>query len=201
MSAFATLDALRESLVTGRAPVDPAYAEKQIHALPEAPVVDRGQFIRGRCRGQTVLDVGASGPLHAAIVNASAKCYGLDKHGADGVEAVDLDDVTATFPVYPDVTLVVCGEVLEHLANPGWFLRRLKAGYRCPLLVTVPNAFNAINQRAIRQGHENVNREHVAWHSPRTIRTLLERYGYQIAEFAWYKGQPGTAEGLIVVTE
>jgi hypothetical protein len=31
------------------------------------------------------------------------------------------------------------------------------------------------------------------------LRTLLERYGYTIAEFAWYNGQPYTAEGLIVV--
>ena len=31
-------------------------------------------------------------------------------------------------PVYEDVQIVVCGEVMEHLCNPGMFLDELKAG-------------------------------------------------------------------------
>jgi hypothetical protein len=50
-------------------------------------------------------------------------------------------------------------------------------------------------------GTENVNVDHVAWYSWRTLKTLLDRYGYPIREFYWYKGRPRFAEGIIVVTE
>lgn len=200
MSA-ATVDALRTELMTGRPPMPEAYRQKQIHEVPTAEVKDRKVFVLERVAGKTVLELGASGPLHDAIAAAAARCYGLDKQPAPGVEAIDLDDVAAEVPAYAGVELVVAGEVLEHLSNPGWLLDRLRRTYGCPLLVTVPNAFSQIGLGWLNKGIENVNREHVAYYSYRTVRTLLERHGFTIAEFYWYHGHPKFSEGLIVVTE
>lgn len=186
----------------------PEYVAKQLHKLPEASVVSRERFLLERCQGKTVLDVGASGPMHAAIVQVAARCYGIDRPseatvssnvlGHGDVIGVDLDDCGAEVPVL-DVDLVVCGEVLEHLSNPGQFLDKLRKGYACPLLVTAPNAYTEGGRRAVLRGYENCNVDHVAWHSPQTLRTLLTRAGWEPTEWYWYNGTPGFAEGIIVV--
>lgn len=194
----ATLDHLRDTLCGP----DEAYRKKQLHPVPDAPVVDRAAFILGRCKGKVVLDVGASGPMHEAIVRVAAKCYGIDREHRSDVLAVDLDDYRSELPQLPDVQLVVCGEVVEHLGNPAQFLQRLRTAHNCPVIITVPNAFGDGGRKSLERGVENCNLDHVAWYSHRTIKTLLERAGYGITEFCWYgsKGQrPKFSEGMIVV--
>jgi hypothetical protein len=197
--ASATIDALRESL---HARYTPEYAAKQIHPVPHVPVVDRVKFLVDSADGKVILHLGASGPLHQALLKASPKVYGLDKVGGPGVVACDFDDFHTAIPVYPDVNLIIAGEILEHLSNPGWLLARLRRAYPSTrLVVTVPNAFTAAGAASIRQGIENVNIDHVAWYSYTTLTTLLKREGWIPEAFAWYHGAPFTAEGLIVVTE
>lgn len=201
--SFLTIDALRESLAHPIGKVrTPEYIAKMMHPVPESTVVDRAAFIIERCKGQRVLEFGASGWLHDKIRQIAAAYLGVDRQDASGVVGFDLDDVEqdALPDVNPFPTIVVCGEVLEHLTNPGWFLQRLRAQYLVPVLITVPNAFSSAAAKHIKDdGNENVNVDHVAWYSYRTLRTLLERYGYVIEEFYWYQGQPFTAEGMIVV--
>lgn len=189
----AALLALRDS------PVSPAYAAKQLHPLPEMALVDRTGFLVDVCRGEVVLDIGASGALHEQLVAVAARVYGIDREDGPGVVGVDLDDYHAALPRHPDVTRIVCGEVLEHLSNPGWLLTRLRAAYTCPLFVTVPNAWGP--QPLLQQGVENVNRDHVCWFSPHTLTVLLERAGYAVRSLAWYNGTPPTCEGLIAIAE
>jgi 2-polyprenyl-3-methyl-5-hydroxy-6-metoxy-1,4-benzoquinol methylase len=177
------------------------YDRKQLHAIPDAKVVIRNDLIISRCRDKTVLDIGASGQLHEEIVAVAKKCYGLDKNPSEGVAAIDLDDYHAQIPRYNDVEVVVAGEVVEHLSNPGWFLKRLREAYRCQTIITVPNAFTDVGRKHLNNNRENVNDDHVAWYSHKTIKTLLERHGYAIKELYWYGGRPIFAEGLIVVTE
>jgi 2-polyprenyl-3-methyl-5-hydroxy-6-metoxy-1,4-benzoquinol methylase len=200
--SYTTIDALRESLArpTPKAH-SPEYVKKMLHAVPDAPVVDRTAFILERVKGKVVLDIGASGKLHEAIKQSAFIVKGIDKsRDDDECVAFDLDDVRYhVLPQWDNIECVVCGEVLEHLGNPGFFLARLRKLYRVPTIFSVPNAFTATGRKHLENGVENVNQDHVAWYSYKTLRTLLERYGYTIAEFAWYNGQPYTAEGLIVV--
>jgi 2-polyprenyl-3-methyl-5-hydroxy-6-metoxy-1,4-benzoquinol methylase len=198
---YASIDDLRSHLRETTTPASPEYAAKMLHAVPDAEVVDRAKFILERCKGQVVLDVGASGPMHEAIAKVAGKVYGIDRQDGDGIVGIDLDDYHAQLPVFADVTRIVCGEVLEHLSNPGWFLKRLRAAYRCETIITVPNAFAEAGRGQLKRGTEVVNRDHVAWYSYKTLSVLLERHGYTVKEFYWYHGQPYTAEGLIVVTE
>ena len=51
----------------------------------------------------------------------------------------------------------------------------------------------------MQKGVENVNIAHTMWFSWRTLKTLVERYNYDIKEWAWYHGDPLFAEGLVFV--
>lgn len=203
--SFATIDDLRSQL--GGSPQrehSAAYIAKMMHPLPASRTVDREAFIVKHCEGKRVLDVGASGRLADRIRQVASLHVGLDRTStSDDVVACDLDDVTReTLPVCGPFDLVVCGEVLEHLSNPGWFLTRLKR--QCPdvpVIITVPNAFSAVAARWALKGTENVNSDHVAWYSPTTIGTLLLRVGYKSGALYYYNGDGPTAEGLIVCTE
>lgn len=202
---FATIDALRESLAHPTTKVrSPEYAAKMLHPVPKATVTDRLQFILERCRGKRVLELGASGPAHVAIAKVAGELVAIDREDGDGVVGFDLDDVRHLWlPIRPGAfapDVIVCGEVLEHLGNPGYLLTRLRKQFaRVPVIVTVPNAYSAAGAHHMAQGVENVNRDHVAWYSYTTLTTLLARAGYAIETFHWYGGDPNDAEGLIVV--
>jgi 2-polyprenyl-3-methyl-5-hydroxy-6-metoxy-1,4-benzoquinol methylase len=183
-----------------------AYGEKQLHRIPKTDSVDRVKFVLQRCKSKVVLDVGhASGELHSKITAVAKQVFGLDKerNGSAHSVTMDLDDFAIPalpFPRELGIELVVCGEVIEHLANPGWFLHRL--GQALPdaeLLITAPNAFSSGSRHWLSQHIENVNRDHVSWLSWHTLKVLVERYGYEVMEWHWYNGQPLTAEGLIFV--
>ena len=206
--SYASLDELRSHLGGGpRAADDPAYRAKMMHPFPEATSVDRVAFILKHCEGKRVLEFGASGLLHEAIVKAAAEYMGVDREDRDGshVYGFDLDDVSQAHVPDPfgwTPEILICGETLEHLSNPGWFLTRLRRDYPgVPLIITVPNAFSAAGQHWLTKGIECVNKDHCAWYSPKTLAVLLQRAGYTVGGLFWYGGTGPTAEGLVVVTE
>jgi hypothetical protein len=67
------------------------------------------------------------------------------------------------------------------------------------MLISVPNAMLSISDGWLHKGIENVNRDHVAWYSYTTLKTLVERFGFEVKDFYWYNGQPMTAEGIIFI--
>jgi hypothetical protein len=182
----------------------PSYRRKMLHPVPLKDVVaDKYQFICDVVAGKVVLDLGASGPLHAGVVAAASRVHALDLHpeGPDVVKC-DFDDPTSPIPTFDGIEWIVAGEILEHLSAPGFLLSRLRAAYPAvPLVVSVPNAFSLAANAHIRGGHENVNPDHVAWYSPKTLECLLSRHGYTIKDWVWYNGQPYTAESIIAVAE
>lgn len=200
--SFSTIDALRESLAGG-AVIPAEYAKKMMHAIPEMDAVeDRNAFIVQACKQKRVLNLGcASGGLHSEIKKASLHVVGVDKDVSTmpGFIGCDLDeDPEAITRNAATIDLVVAGEILEHLSNPGNLLRVL-TDLRCDLLITVPNAFSRAARRHMEDEKENVNRDHVCWYSYTTLKTLLGRYGFEIIEGHWYNGEPLFAEGLIVL--
>jgi hypothetical protein len=181
----------------------PAYIEKMMHLLPAAPVVDRIAYILDHCKGKHVLNLGAaSGDLHAAIKTVASRVIGVDKaSGSD--HTIDLDEEPEKLNALlgsPKFNLVVAGELFEHLANPGNLLFHLRL-LHCPVLITAPNAMANISYHWIRRGYEQVNTDHVAYYSWWTLTNLVHRYRFAVHELAWYNGKPGTAEGLIVLTD
>ena len=199
---FATLDALAHE-ITEMGSHTAEYWAKQVHQVPKSTVVDRNTWLVEQATKKVVLHIGCTGALDTALLKVATKCYGFDALLLDRKDfmQVNCDQVKDhPLPICEGVQLIVCGEVLEHLSNPGYFLDALKVAYPgLPVILTVPNAFSAGGQEwLLTRGRENVNADHVCYYSYTTLKELLRRAGYAITRFAWYHGKPYVAEGLIV---
>lgn len=193
--------------------VDPASEFRWRHPLPRGRPVDRLEALVDSARGRRVVHVGfvdellerkrAEGVwLHDRLAAVAASLVGLDSsadgiararalgHEAHAVDAQSADAVTALGLEPADV--VIAGEIVEHLDAPGPFLRAMRelVGPDGLLVVTTPNAYRLLNLIAPVLGAELVHPDHTAWHSPRTLRTLLERGGWRVERIAYYRAPP-----------
>ena len=183
------------------------YADKMVTDLPNTDVVDRRMFILKQCMDKVVLDVGCKGPFHEELKEVTKKCYGIDqemvKDDPDFLQMVIGKDA---LPVYEDVQVIVCGEIIEHLINPGLFLQELKEKYPTQTkIISVPNAFAKGHPSWIKKRKENTNTDHVAFYSYVTLKGLLGKCGYEVKEFYWYDNPEhiqvhGLNEGMVAVT-
>ncbi len=176
--------------------------------------VQRLDFIRSTCTGKRVLHLGcANFPytqdsidkkmlLHTELEVISSELYGFDfdqpgldilsANGAKNLYRADLEhledvDLNETFDV------IVAGEMIEHLYNPGLFLRGIQR-FMAPnsvLLLTTINAY--CGMRFIQYGlrgkggsQEPVHPDHVAYYSYATLTLLLQRHGLRVNEFLFY---------------
>jgi hypothetical protein len=187
--------------------LDPRYYAKMIHHVPVFPILDREPYIVARCAGLRVLDIGcASGTLHRQIQESAAWVTGVDHEpcGHPGDIWLDLDDYVALQAwQVPSVDLIVMAEVIEHLCNPGYLLKKLRVeAPSVPLLITTPNAMATAGQVWMQRGIECVNPDHNAWYSYHTLQVLLQKCGWPPdgCSWSWYGGGPaGLNEGIICV--
>ncbi len=184
-----------------------ATVAEHLHDLPAAPFpVDRLDFVTSLCRGRRVLHLGcaddtavaeklaAGRHLHGRL-EACASVVGLD---IDIARLGNLSDRFGRLVAADAMALpfragsfddIVLGEILEHLPSPLPVLARLReseVGRR--LVVTVPNGYSAYCARALRRGVEVVNPDHLCTYTPVTLRNLLTRAGWSVAEvrpYAW----------------
>jgi len=191
--------------------VSEEYAEKYLHKIPVAPVVNRVEFLKKFCMGKTVLHVGSAGsPLHAMLKPVCKELWGLDKAESSEENYIQMDLSSECMTIGDNRTrlegiefdLVLLGEVLEHLSCPGELLSGC-AYFNWPLIITVPNAFAAAGFAHAAKGIENVNLDHVSYFSYYTLKQLVERYSYNIDTFLWHgdpvrnKVLPMLSEGII----
>jgi SAM-dependent methyltransferase len=181
------------------------------HRLPRRGPVDRFEAIIDTSRGKRVAHIGfvderqmqakqAEGVwLHARLADVASSLVGLD-NAEEGVawarergyEAYVVDaqsaDAVRELELEP-FDVVVAGEVIEHLDQPGPFLQAMRAlgAPDAVLVVTTPNAYRVLNFIAPLSGFELVHQDHTAWHSPQTLRTLLTRNGWLVDEIAYYR--------------
>ena len=190
--------------------VDPATEFRWRHPLPRGRPVDRLDALVDAARGKRVVHVGfvdellerkrAEGVwLHERLAEVASALVGLDSsaegvsrarelgHEAHVVDAQSLEAVAALGLEPAEV--VIAGEIVEHLDAPGPFLRALRQLVPADglLVVTTPNAYRLLNLLGPLTGSELVHPDHTAWHSPRTLRTLLERGGWSVERIASYR--------------
>jgi SAM-dependent methyltransferase len=181
-----------------------------VHRPPRAQLVDRVEFIKTFVTGQDVVDLGfvdesrmvskhATGTwLHALVAANARAATGIDSDPA-GVSlarelgydayAADCEDreALAALALAP-ADVVLAGELIEHLDQPGRFLEAIKVLLKPEgaLLITTPNAPSMTNFIGSLMRRELVNPDHVTWSSWHTLKTLLGRHGWTIREVAYY---------------
>ena len=107
-------------------------------------------------------------------------------------------DITADPSTWPDdlagvqCDVVLLGEVLEHLTDPGAALRSLQTllAPEGVILVTVPNAFHLSMIVHMARWDERVHPEHVAYYSPSTLARLFDMVGLEVVELGFYRKRP-----------
>src|ERR1044072_1461672 len=177
-------------------------------------LVQRVQFIKDACRGRKVLHLGCTNwpytaealennsLLHLELNDLASELWGLDfdQKGLDvlagkgithlyraDLEKLDELDINETFDV------IVAGEIIEHLNNPGLFLRGIQRfmDARSTLLITTVNAYCGFRllYYALRgKGglSEPVHPDHVAYYSYSTLSLLVKRAGLDVSRFFFY---------------
>jgi SAM-dependent methyltransferase len=177
-------------------------------------LVQRLDAIGEICRDRNVLHLGCTNYpytedaiekkmlLHFDLEKVAKRLTGFDfdqagldilaAHGSTNLFQADLEklgevDCNETFDV------IIAGEMIEHLNNPGLFLEGIKRfmSAETRLMITTVNAYCAMRivQYALRgKGGRNepVHPDHVAYYSHNTLRLLLERHDLAVEEFMFY---------------
>lgn len=175
-------------------------------------VIYRIDEIVSLCRGKKVLNLGfvqhknwkdrrKKGVwLHQQIADVAQLVDGIDLL-QDEIEQINkvlgqnnhAGDVTDLESVALDgkYDVIVCGELIEHVDNPGAMLEGIKRFMSddSELVITTPNAFSESWVRMAwdgKEGMEFLNKQHVCWYSFHTLRQLLERHGYLEVRYDYY---------------
>ncbi len=173
----------------------------------------RIDFILDACHDKRVLHVGCSDSpateehladgslLHSMIDNVAKEQYGIDidpagikimrNAGFKNVAVGNVEDLLRNNPFgRTDFHVIVAGEIIEHLSNPGLFLDSIKPLMCSPnskLVITTVNAFYAMRFfLCMVTGRESVHPDHVSYYSRSTLEKLLQVHGYEIDQFSYY---------------
>jgi 2-polyprenyl-6-hydroxyphenyl methylase/3-demethylubiquinone-9 3-methyltransferase len=166
-----------------------------------------------------VLDIGCGDGNFTASLNAA----GYLMTGIDG-SAECIDRARADYPLtrffegsaYEDL-LEICGEeafdaivaieVIEHLFSPRGFMERINAALKTDglLIITTPywgylkNLLLAVSGRTDRALAPLWEGGHIKHWSYRTLRTLMERYGFRYIDFHGAGRWPYCWQGMVMV--
>ncbi len=177
-------------------------------------LVQRVDFIKKMCDGKRVLHLGCTNSpytndsiqndmlLHHDLKKVAKELYGFD-YDAEGLEIfkqigekniywADLEkldevELNETFDV------IIAGEMIEHLSNPGLFLRGIKRFMNkdSKLVITTINAYSGMRffiygLRGRGGANEPVHPDHVAYYSYKTLNLVVEREKLKIKDFVFY---------------
>lgn len=172
--------------------------------------VNRPDLIVSLCQGKKVLDLGVVGEtcrdegmrvaafpssLHLRLAETASYLVGID-HAEDEIKALasaypslylhagDVETMSSTLAEEDPFEVVVAGDIIEHLANPGAALRNVAAVLEEDglLVVSSPNAFGAPNYLRFLAGRFYEGADHVHSYNKFTLANLLARSGFVVCE-------------------
>jgi len=177
-------------------------------------LVQRVDFIKDVCRGKKVLHLGCTNHpytedaiannmlLHFDLEKIAKVIYGFDydqagidlltKAGSKQLFKADLEHLESV-PIDETFDIIIGGEMIEHLSNPGLFLMGIRRFMTqdTKLIITTVNAYCAMRfliygLRGKGGKNEPVHPDHVSYYSYRTLNLILERQGLRVSEFYFY---------------
>jgi len=170
------------------------------HVLPWLRIVQREEYLIAKCRGRSILHLGAVDyykgevcGLHKRLMNVAGYVAGIDidKNGIEqakfaGIENIHYGDLErlGEINISEGFDVIVAGEVIEHLSNPGLFLEGIKRFIdpQVEMVITTPHVFS-LHRYLLTLGRlEYVHPDHVCYYSLVTLRHLMERHGFTIEE-------------------
>lgn len=179
------------------------------HYLHNIKLVNRIDYLREFCSGKRVLHLGATAApttkeaissgrfIHTQLDDVARYLVGIDidkemiqwlfdNHGINNIKYGNIE-ILESYPK-EDFDIIVVGEILEHLSNPGEALDALRfiAKPFSKLIITVPNAYSFKGFCRALIKHELIHPDHVLHHSPHTLKSLLKRSGFLIDEYFSY---------------
>lgn len=196
--------------MTEHPPDDAIDQWDMVHRLPPARLVDRIEFLCDAVRHRRAMHLGFADArcatfhvehgawLHATLAGEAAELVGLDLDAA-GVTAareagyesyrVDCRDPAAVAALgLAPADVVVIGELIEHLDDPGSMLEAVKPLVRPDgtIVITTPNSHGLFNVCAAVAGRELNHPDHVTVYSWYTLSNLLARHGWRAVDTAVY---------------
>jgi SAM-dependent methyltransferase len=177
-------------------------------------LVQRLDFIKDECRGKKVLHLGCTNYpytnqsiengalLHTELENIAEEVYGFDfdqkgieilqKNGSRNLFQADLEKLDEV-PLDKTFEVIIAGEMIEHLNNPGLFLRGIKRFMNADtsLIITTINAYSGMRfwqyfLRGKSGQNEPVHPDHVAYYSYSTLTLIVKRENLEVENFLFY---------------
>ena len=142
--------------------------------------------------------------LHELLCQKARRVVGVDRIIPGVAETNNYNIVTAdaeSMKLNEKFDLIIAGELIEHLSNPGLFLegarKHLKEGGR--LILTSPNPWDWTRfARAVLRLPSTPIQGHVCWYDKETIANLANRYGFKVERVEFIPRLPyGVKKGII----
>jgi hypothetical protein len=177
-------------------------------------LVQRVEFIKKACAGKKVLHLGCTNfpyttdsikngmLLHFDLEKTAKELYGFDfdqegldiltEAGGKNLYRADLEKLEEV-PLDETFDVIIAGEMIEHLANPGLFLKGIQRfmNRETSLVITTVNAYSALRfliygLRGKGGANEPVHPDHVAYYSYKTLSLIVNRENLAVKEFYFY---------------
>ena len=185
-------------------------ARKGLRRFPDMQFVpDRESFLMSICKGKRVLNLGCGDAiafsdriqrgrhLHRLLADVSGSLHGVDLHantiqklrdeyGVDNLHVANVERLDIDFGT--DFDVIVAGELIEHVNNPGLFLesvsRYMSATTR--FVITTPNLHGLKVFIYSLVGRQRIPPDHSLGFSFKMLNEILERHGFYVEK--WYTG-------------
>ena len=173
-------------------------------------LVDRVSYLLEQSAGKRVLHLGCTdwpytetklkggALLHGQLQRSARELTGVDLD-AEGVECLrrlgfaetyrdNVEQFTAPEVRSRQYDVILAGEIIEHLENPGLFLRAVQQlmTRETELVITTINAYCFFRFLYFLGGNEMVHPDHNYYFSPVVLRKLITRCGLEVTDFRHY---------------
>ena len=165
-------------------------------------MTSREEIIQKFIKNKNILDIGCVSDktesnykfagLHKFLLKNTKNVLGIDinEKGVNYLKKKGYNIIKGNaenFKLNKKFEVIVAGELIEHLSNPGLFLDTTNNHLKengC-LILTTPNAFGLRYYLRRILNILNVNKDHVLWHDEKTIMQLLKRHQFKVIKLKY----------------